>query len=90
MKQKISNLESELKKLKISLDDANNLGKYNSIKNELDAIYNHIAEGTRIRSKCDWCEHGENSTIFFLNLEKQRRVFIKHFLKNANKKLRTK
>ena len=59
-KQKISNLESELKKLEISLDDANDLGKYNkSIKNELDAIYNHIAEGIRIRSKCHWYEHSE-------------------------------
>ena len=49
-KRKISNLESELKKLEISLDDANNLGKYNSIKNELEAIYDHTAEGIRIRS----------------------------------------
>ena len=59
------NLESELKKLEISLDDANNLGKYNSIKNELDTIYDHIAEGIRIRSKCDWYEHGKKSTSFF-------------------------
>ena len=59
------NLESEFKKLEISLDDANNLGKYNSIKNELEAIYDYIAEGIRIRSKCDWYEHGEKSTIFF-------------------------
>ena len=36
--QKILNLESELKKLEISLDDANNFGKYNCIKIELDAI----------------------------------------------------
>ena len=73
-KQKILNLESELKKLEISLGDANNLGQYNSIKNELEAIYDHIAEGIRIRSKCDWYEHGEKSTIFFENLEKQRGV----------------
>ena len=64
-KQKISNLKSELKKPDISLDDANNLVKYNSIINELDPIYDHIAEGIRIRSKCDWYEHGEKSTIFF-------------------------
>ena len=44
----------------------------NSVKNELDKIYDHIAEGTRIRSKCDWYEHGKKSTKFFLNLEKQR------------------
>ena len=71
-KQKISHVESELKNLEISLDDANNLGKYGSIKNESDAIYNHIAEGIRIRSKCNWYEHGEKSTIFLKNLEKQR------------------
>ena len=64
-KGKKLNLESELRKLEISLDDANNLGKYNSIKNELEAIYDYIAEGIRIRSKCDWYEHGEKSTIFF-------------------------
>ena len=62
-KQKLSNLESELKKLEISLDDANNLRKYNSIKNELDAIYDHIAGGIRIRSKCDWYVNGEKSTF---------------------------
>ena len=27
-----------IKKIEISLDDANNLGKYNSIKNELGAV----------------------------------------------------
>ena len=59
------NLESELKTLEISLDDANNLGKYNSIENELDEIYDHIAEDIRIRSKCDWYEHNEKSTNFF-------------------------
>ena len=30
--KKIKNLENQLKKLQISLGDANNLGKYNSIK----------------------------------------------------------
>ena len=58
-KQKITNLESKLKKVEISLDDANNLGKCNSIKNELDAIYIYIAEAIQIRSKCDWYEHSE-------------------------------
>ena len=31
------------KKTEISLNDPNNLGKYNSIKNELNAIYDHTA-----------------------------------------------
>ena len=53
--------------------DEDNLSEYNnSVKNELDNIYDHIAEGTRIMSKCDWYEYGEKSTTFFLNLEKQR------------------
>ena len=52
--------------------DEDNLSKYDSVKNELDEIYDHIAEGIRIRSKCDRYEHGEKSTKFFLNLEKQR------------------
>ena len=34
--------------------DQYNLSKCNSVKNELDEIYDPIAEGTRIRSKCDW------------------------------------
>ena len=74
------NLESEFEKREISLEDASNLGKYDSIKNELDAIYDHIAEGFRIRTKCDWYEHGEKSAILFLNLENQG-------VQNAIKKL---
>ena len=31
-----------------------------------------ITEGICFRSKCDWYEHTEKSTKFFLNLEKQR------------------
>ena len=36
------------------------------------SIYDQIAEGIRIRSKYDWYEHGEKSTKYFLNLEKNR------------------
>ena len=52
--------------------DEDNLSKYDNFENELDEIYDHIAEGIRIRSKCDWYEHGEKSAKFFLKLEKQR------------------
>ena len=65
-------LESELKKLENNLKSCENLRKYKSLKNDLELIYNHIAEGVRLRSKCDWYEQGEKSTKFFLNLEKQR------------------
>ena len=63
-----------------SLDEDDNLIKYNAIKNELDIIYDHIAEGIRIRSKC-LDEHSKNQRNFFLNLEKQRGA------QNAMKKL---
>ena len=36
------------------------------------SIYDQIAEVIRIRSKYDWYEHGEKSTKYFLNLEKNR------------------
>ena len=65
-------LRNQLKILEKCLDKVDNLSKYNAIKNELDAIYDHITEGIRIRSKYKWYEHSEKSTKFFLNLEKQR------------------
>ena len=40
----------------------------------LDAIYEKKANGRKIRSKCHWYEHGEKSTKFFLNLEKNGAV----------------
>ena len=71
-RQQRTNLENQLKILEKCLDKDDNLSKYNAIKNELDAIYDHITEGIRIRSKCEWYEHSQKSTKFFLNLEKQR------------------
>ena len=70
-RQQRANLENQLKELEKNLDE-DNLSKYNSIKNELDVIYDHITEGMRIRSKWNWYEHGEKSKHLFFNLEKQR------------------
>ena len=56
---------------KRSLDENDNLSKYNSIKNKLDASYDCITEGICIRGKCNRYEHRKKSTILFLNLEKQ-------------------
>ena len=60
--------------------------EYNNYKNELDAIYNNIATGVKIRSKCNWYELGEKSSKFFLNLEKQRAVnsLLKKIIVNDN------
>ena len=65
-------LESELKKLENNLESSENLKKYESLKNDLELIYDHIAEEVRLRSQCDWYKQGEKSTKFFLNLKKQQ------------------
>ena len=58
-------LEPELKKLENNLEHSNNLRKYERLKNDLELIYDHVAEGVRLRSKCDWYEQGEKSTNIF-------------------------
>ena len=73
-RQQRVNLENQLKIFEKCLDEDDNLSKHNAIKNELDAIYHHITETIRIRSKCKWYEHSEKSTKFLFNLEKQRGV----------------
>ena len=47
--QQIKNLENQLKNLEKSLDE-NTLSKYNSVQNQLDVIYDHIAKGIQIRA----------------------------------------
>ena len=64
--------ENQVQELEGDLNTKNNIQSYTIYKKELDSIYDHIAEGIRIRSKCDWYEHGEKSTKFYLNLEKKR------------------
>ena len=54
-------LKSELKKLDNNLESSENLRKNESLKSDLELIYDHIAEGVKLRSKCDWHEQGEKS-----------------------------
>ena len=72
-KQRI-NLELKLRTLKSNLSSEDNRKLYNRYKYGLETIYDHIADGITIRSKCEWYEYGEKSTNFFLNLEKRRGV----------------
>ena len=44
--------------------------EYIHCKEELDKLYQERTKGAIIRNKCDWNDHGEKSTKFFLNLEK--------------------
>ena len=41
-------------------------------KLELENIYDKKAESAKIRSKCEWYQHGEKPTKFFFNFEKQK------------------
>ena len=40
-------------------------------KSNLKKIYDNIADGAEIRSKCSWYQYGEKSTKFFYGLEKR-------------------
>ena len=71
-KQTQIELEDQTKLLEENLND--NLEDYNKCKIDLDILYDNITAGIKIRSRCSWYEHGEKSSKFFLNLEKQRAV----------------
>ena len=66
-------LENKLKTLENSPNFVNN-PEYIETYEKLDKIYQEKTNGIRIRSKCNWYEHGEKSSKFFLNLEKSRAV----------------
>ena len=52
----------------------NNHEEYNDCKTQLEQIYKITANRTKIRSKCGWYEHGEKTSKFSLNLEKNRAI----------------
>ena len=64
----ITLLQNKVRELEGNLNIENNIQPYNIYQKELDSTYNHIAEGIKILSKCDWYKYGEKSTKFFFNL----------------------
>ena len=66
-------MKNKLKTLESRSNFVNN-PEYTEINEKLDKIYQKKANGIRIRSKCNWYEHGEKSSNFFLDLEKSRAV----------------
>ena len=64
-------LESKLKILEKSLSCDKDIEEYHKYKADLDESYDNIAEGVKIRSRCQWYEENEKSTKYFLNLEKK-------------------
>ena len=63
-------IETALKLLEKTLSNEENQCLYDKCKRDLEEIYDNIAEGVRIRSRCQQYEEGEKSSKFFLNLEK--------------------
>ena len=76
-KAKGISLEKMVKRLEISLSTNSNeklLEEYYKYKNELESIYNFIAERIILCSKASWYEHGEKSSKYFLNLGKRNKT----------------
>ena len=68
-RKEIDYLKIELKHLEKDLKNYQTSQKYLDYKSKLDST---IAEGVRIRGKCDSYEIGEKSNKFFLNFKKTR------------------
>ena len=65
-------LENKLKLLESNLNRDTNSAEYINCKNQREKIYDDIAKGIKVRSKCQWYEKGEKSTNFILNLVKTK------------------
>ena len=51
-----------------------NATNFNTGKESLEHFYEEKLQGIIIRTRARWCEHGEKSTKYFLNLEKRNHV----------------
>ena len=58
-------LRNQLKILEKCLDKVDNLSKYNAIKNELDAIYDHITEGILLEANANGMDITKNQQNSF-------------------------
>ena len=76
---------SKITKLEQDIDCEEKFDEYEKRKKELEKIYDNIAEGVKIRSKCSWYQYGKKSTKFFYGLEKKNalRGTIKTFLEDG-------
>ena len=74
-KEKGTNLASKVEKFfsmnELSIDET---VECESAKQELDRIYDHIADGCILYSKALWYEEGEKASKYFLSLENRNKV----------------
>ena len=73
-REKHADLLRKITKLEQDIVSDEKLEEYEKARNELDKIYNKIAEGVKIRSKCSWYQYGEKSSKFFYGLEKKNAI----------------
>ena len=69
-----TNLENRIETLEQNFKNEEDFNAYNLCKLELKNIFDKKADGAKIRSKCEWYEHGGKLTKFFLNFEKQKAI----------------
>ena len=55
-----TNLENRIKTLEQNLKNEEDFNAYNLCTLELKNIYDKKAKGAKIRSKCEWYQHGES------------------------------
>ena len=79
-----TDLGTKIKNLEQNLTKKDKFNEYETAKDELENVFDDIAAGVKIRSKCDWYQYGEKSTNYFLNLKKQKAVngTVKEIIKN--------
>ena len=51
-----------------------NINQMEDTRTELDSLYDYITNGLIVRSRAQWVEKGENSSKYFLGLEKRNHV----------------
>ena len=57
--------EKKVKDFERDIQNLDDKHEYLTCNNKLEAIYDDIANGIKVRSRCDWFEHGEKSSFFF-------------------------
>ena len=71
-------LENKMKTFEENLTNNESNEDYLKCKCDLNYIYDQKLEGIKIRSKCNWYDYGEKSSMFFLNLKKIEPSKTKH------------
>ena len=61
----------KITKLEQDIDNKEKFEEYDKTRSELKKIYDKIAEGVKVRSKCSWYQYGEKFTNFFYGQKKK-------------------